>query len=371
MNVLECEESNPRHARAAASTLAIALLALSVPLAVLIASPTAAAELDDVQVAITTTQSLPYQYSLTVYNTSGSQVANFDGSYPEASFGLPSGTYLITASAYYQGYGCYMCPLGGVTTATTAAMYTPPSTEYGYAVVKVTGPVQVSIATKNDTDLPLVSLPVHVSFYNGTAASGASVYAYVVGMGYAYSPEMLSYGQTGANGNFTLAMPDAPVQVSAYLSLRVQLPQNATTVIPIEVGGQKVNVTVAWQPNNVGLYGQALILPPQSGANITLQIQQNPYPIYYSTPGQGGIMTVTTATAFTSTASGSAGQTSGQPSKISPFEPSSAQLSSGNPLTSAPFPYAIVVLVAAGVGAIAVAFAALGRKKLTASGARP
>jgi hypothetical protein len=370
MNAFEHEGTNPRHLVPIALALVV-ILALSASLASLVVSSSAAVALNDVQASIQTTQSLPYQYSLAAYNSSGDQVASFSGNYPEASFGLPDGTYLITASADYQSYGCNLCPLAaGVNGSSVAIRYEPPASEYGFVVVKVTGPVQLSITTKNNTDFSLVSIPVHVSFFNGT--SGAYVSAYVVGMGYSYSPNVVAYGQTGADGNLTLVMPDAPVQVSAYLSVPVQLPKNVTTIVPVEVGGQKVNVTVYWQPDYVYLSGQALVLPPQTSASITLQVQQNPYPIYYSSPGQGGATTVTTVT---STATGSPAQTasSGQQGRIAPFDPSSAQLSSPGQAVSVQEPYSYTILalvVVAGLGALAIGVA-LGRKRLAVSGARP
>ena len=373
MNALTPEGTNPRRAWAAVSALVALLLALSIP-AALVASG-AAGGLDDVRVTIQTTQNLLFQYTNTAYNASGSQVANFNGNYPEASFGRPGGTYLITASAYHQSYVCGMCPLaGGANGSAIAIRYVPPTSEYGYAVVKVSGPVQISIANNNGSRLPLVSLPVHVSYFNGTAAQGAYVSAYVVGMGYSYSPNMVSYGQTGLDGNFTLVMPEAPVQVNAYLSVPVQLPKNATVVVPVQVGGQKVNVTVYWQPNYVGLSGQALILPPQKGADVTLRVQPNPYPIYYATPGQGSVTTVTTATG---TAVGSPGQTASptQPSTIAPFDPSSEQLSYPAQSVSSQVPnptWTLALLVVAGLGAVAVLLAVvLGRKKLMERVARP
>lgn len=376
MNTFAYEGTSPRRSWTSASAFVIVLLALSVPVAALVASSSAAADLNVVQVTIQPTRNLPYQYALTAYNSSGDQVASFYGSYPEAAFGLPDGTYLVTASATYQSYCCCkLCPLEGNANASAlpAIIYQPPSSEYGYAVVKVTGPVQISIATKNSSELPLVSLPVHVSFFNGTAAAGAYVSAYVVGTGYSYSPSIVSYGQTGDDGNFTLVMPEAPVQVNAYLTVPVQLPENVTAVVPVEVGGQKVNVTVYWQPSYVGLSGQALILPPQKGADITLQIQQNPYPIYYGTPAEGGATSVTTVT---STTMGTAEQTasSGQQGKIAPFDPSSEQISNpGQSVSSTvPNPFAMIPLLAiAGLGAVVVAGVVLGMKRRTVRSSRP
>jgi len=317
------------------SILLILLLGLSVPAVAFVTLAGASPGLNSVNVTIQTTNTLPYQYALTAYNTSGFQVASFYGSYPEAAFGLPSGTYLITASAYYQQSNVCnnYCPLekGAVSgnASSIAIRYIPPYSEYGYAVVKLTGPEQITITTSNSTQSSLVSLPIHVQLSNGTAASGAYVSAYVVGGNYADTQGWVSNGQTGSDGNFTLVMPNAPIQVSAYLSYPINLPKNISTVTVV-IAGQKVNVTVYWQPNSVSLSGQALILPPEKGAEITLQVQQSyPYPVPYM--GQGttsgaGVTTVTTTVA-TTTAALQQGASS-QSNRIAPFSPSSAQVSS-------------------------------------------
>ncbi|MDG7008534.1 MAG: hypothetical protein JRN06_09885 [Nitrososphaerota archaeon] len=377
------EGTIPRTARSASILIALLLIGASVPAATLVASSGASAALNSVQVTIQTTEDLPYQYSLAAYNTSGYQVASFYGSYPEAGFGLPSGTYLITASAYYQQYDvCYLCPLevGVNSSATSVAIpvrYYPPASEYGFAVVKVIGQSQIAIDTKNSTDFPLVRVPIHVAYFNGTAAVGASVSAYVVGMQYAYAQNWMSYGQTGSDGNVTLAMPAAPLEVEAHLSVPVQLPKGVGTV-PVEVGGQQVNVTVYWQPAQVELSGQALILPPQSGADITLKAQQYPYsmpyPVYSGTgPAQSGVTTVTT----TSTSAGPSqqGAAPSQPGRIAPFTPTSAQLSSPAQAAAGPASDPLVVLplaLAAGAAAaVALIAAMIGRRKQAVQSARP
>ena len=350
-----------KNAKSATVLITTLLLGLSIPAAALVGTSGATVPLNSVQVAIQTAKDLPYQYTLTAYNTSGYQVANFYGSYPEAAFGLPSGTYLITASAHYQQYfPCYLCPLGAgvnasITSIATPIRYSPPASEYGFAVVKVTGDAQITVGTKNATSFPLVSMPIHVAFFNGTAAAGASVSAYVVGMNDGYAQNWVGYGQTGRDGNFTLVMPDAPIEVSASLSVPIHLPKGTATV-PVEVGGQKVNVTVYWQPMQVGLVGQALILPPQRGADITLKVQQYPYPVYFSGPGpiQDGVATVT----VTSTATGASQQAapSAQPSMISPFNPTTEQLSSSAQAAPTPASNPTAMLPAIlGAGAVAVA----------------
>ena len=376
------EGTTPRTARGASVLIALLLVGASAPVVALVASSGALPALNSVQVTIQTTKDYPYQYTLTAYNTSGYQVASFYGNFPEAGFGLPSGTYLITASAYYQQYNvCYLCPLeaganSSVSSGSSVAIpirYYPPVSEYGFAVVKVTGSSQMTIDTKNSTNLPLVGVPVHVAFFNGTAAVGASVSAYVVGMQYGYGENWVSYGQTGSDGNVTLTMPAAPIEVDAYLSVPIQLPKGVG-VVPVEVGGQKVNVTVYWQPAQVELFGQALVLPPQRGAEITLQVQQYSYPVPYATPGatQSGVTTVT----VTSTSAGSSqeGSASAQPGRIAPFTPNGAQLSS--PAQAAPTPTSdpLVLPLALGAGAVltaALVLAIVGRRKQTVQSARP
>jgi hypothetical protein len=329
-----------------------------------------------VQVTIQTAEGLPFQYALTAYNSSGYQVANYYGGFPEAAFGLPSGTYLITASASYQSAICYPCPLDAAKNGSAAVYYRPPESEYGYAVEAVNGPIEVTIATQNSTQAPLTSYPIHVAFANGTAAAGAYVSGYVVGSSYSYSDQWVTYGQTSKDGNFTLVLPAAPVEVSASLSLPIQLPKNVSTVTVL-VGGQKVNVTVYWQPNSIYLTGQALILPPQKGADITLQVQQSyPYPIYYggASPAQGGAVTTTTSTT-TTTAAGQQAASTTMTNRISPFNATGGELSPGSsPGQASSWTLGAGTLVAGVVAAALVGFGAalvLGRRLQSAKGARP
>jgi hypothetical protein len=354
--------------------MSILLLGLVVPAMAFIASAGASAPLDTLQVTIQTTESLPFQYTLTAYNTSGYQVASFGGNYPEAAFGLPDGTYLVTASAYSQQTYCKLCPLAVKNTNGTTVIpvaYSP--AEYGYAVVKLTGPTQITITTRNSTQGPLTNIPVHVQFVNGTAAVGAYVSGYVVGGNYMNSQQWVTYGQTGSDGNFTLVMPSAPIQVSAYMSIPIQLPQNISTV-PVEVGGQKVNVTVYWQPNYVYLSGMALVLPPQMSAEITLKVQQSssyPVPVYSNGGGvpSGAVTTVTeTMSAMTASASPQAG-------RIAPFNPTNSQLSSPSQATSEASPSlgnTEYLIAAVGAAALVVgAFALLVSRRNRVESARP
>jgi hypothetical protein len=326
--------------------LLIALATLALPAAPLMAASTPAS-LNLVTVNIQTTADLPFQYTLTAYNTSGYQVASYYGNYPRAAFGLPSGTYLLTASAsYQQSYVCKPClPLASSNGSATALpiRYIPPSTEYGYAVETVSSDASVTIKTANETTAPLVSIPIHVAYANGTPAVGASVSGYEVGSNGAYSSQAVTYGQTGEDGTFTLVMPEAPIQVNAYMSLPIQLPGNVSTVT-VTVGGEKVNVTLYWQPNYLNLAGQALVLPPKMGADIILQPQQsNPYPIYYNGAG-GSVTTVTTIMSTTTSAAIPAQQSasSSAANKIAPFSAAGAPAVGATDYISSVLPYAVV-----------------------------
>jgi hypothetical protein len=366
------------------SFLILLALATLMPAALPLAA-NAAPALNQVSVTIQTSQNLSFQYTLTAYNTSGYQVTSYFGLFPQAAFGLPAGTYLLTASAYYQQAYCSLCPLGSISSgpavaakgSPTIAMpirYVPPYAEYGYAVVQVSAPQQLTIQTRNDTSAPLVSVPVHVAFANGTAASGASVSAYVVGSYSVYNQQMVTSGQTGADGNVSLVLPEEPVQVSAYMSLPLQLPENVSTVT-VTVGGEKVNVTVYWQPNYIDLVGQALILPPQMSAELTLHVQQTfQPPIYYGAPGMTTGVAVTSTTTGGAVAPGSGAASQQQaPSttKIAPFNPTGAQLTPQNQQGGSlggPNPMAAIlpeVAVAAGAVVVGVAVTVLlQRRKL-------
>ncbi len=183
----------------------------------------------------------------------------------------------------------------------------PSSNEYGYAIEQVTGPSSITINTQNATVFPTTQVTVHVAYVNGTAAQGAWVYASVVdNYYYYYGPNVVSEAQTGTDGTAVLTMPQAPLLITSYLSVPITLPQSQSNVT-VTIGGQKVNVTLYWQPNSITLEGQTLILPPQTSGNITLQYQPQQY--YYpipleakSTPGTSGTTTTQTVTASTTTA---------------------------------------------------------------------
>lgn len=157
------------------------------------------------------------------------------------------------------------------------------SSEYGYAVSQITGPSNITINTHNSTNFPTTQVTVHVAYGNGTAAQGAWVHASVVGNYYYYSnyyySNFTSGVQTGADGTATLNVPQAPLLLTSYISVPVTPPQPNVTVI---IGGQKVNVTVYYEPSSVTLEGQTLIVPPQTSGSITLQYQPRQY--YYPLP---------------------------------------------------------------------------------------
>ena len=342
------------------------------------ASASASTGFDNVQVFIQTSQNLPYSYTLTAYNTSGIQVAYYQSNFAAAALELPDGTYLFTVQASYSppdNYPCIGCGSGPTipansTTVTNSTVLTAmpavplpfnesgsmipanftsvtnstgvtaipvfqllSSNEYGYAIEQVTGPSIITINTQDASALPNTQVTVHVTYANGTAAQGAWVYASVVDDYYYYGPNVTSDVQTLTDGTAVLTMPQAPLLVTSYLSVPITLPQLQSNVT-VNIGGQKVNVTLYWEPDSISLQGQTLILPPQTGSSITLQYQPQQY--YYAIPPKGLSTTGTTNTTTTYTVTAittSAGQNAAQ-GRIPPFNPSNVQVATHvGPLT--------------------------------------
>ncbi len=272
---------------------AISLLLLLTSGGATLAQPLAAAtSYNQVQIKVQTANALNATYIGTVYNSSGYMVATSQSRYPVFSFDLPSSTYLFAVTALQQSVS--RCPLyaeyakGGAAQAGPAMIVPPcfwnnPAIEYGYSFQQVTGSTSITITTQPIDKIPTSSVTVTTSYLNGTAASGASVSAYIIGEWYWWgnsNNRLLLWGQTDKTGKVDLIVPSVPVEVSAWVWLPVNLPRNQTTV-QTTVGGEKVDVTIYWQPTYVGLAGSALIMPPKTGASITLHAQQ---PNYWATP---------------------------------------------------------------------------------------
>jgi len=278
---------------------AILLLALSLGASPLLASASAAPSFNNVQIFVTTSSSLSYSYTFTAYNLTGSLMGTYQSSFPAAGFELPTGDYLFTVSALHETsypYPCVACATpangagesvppvkNGSGSSGTAIVYYPPASEYGFLQAHVDGPKTLTIATKNVTTYPTSQLAVKVSYVNGTAASGAQISASVVGQWsywWGQDSKVNMWSQTGNDGTATLTVPDAPLVVTAWAWLPVSLPPDNKTVVTT-VGGEKVNVTVYWEPTYVGLSASALVVPPFGVTNLTLHYQQ---PIYWAVP---------------------------------------------------------------------------------------
>jgi hypothetical protein len=279
---------------------------------------------DNVQVTVHTTNSVPnYSYSVSVYNTTGGLVASYQSQYAAAAFELPSGSYIFAASATGQ-QSVYPIPVltnggsatptasanGGSSTAIICCVYgepVPQSTdvccinnypamEYGYASQQVTGSTALTISTRPLNETSVSTLTLRVTYPNGTAASGVYLSASVLGdvNGWAYGTSSLSLSNTtGAGGTATLVAPTVPILVSAETSVPIVLPFNQTT-IQVTVAGEKVNVTAFWEPSYLSFTGQALILPPQTSASITLHYEaqsQGPIPLGIATQTATGAVT--------------------------------------------------------------------------------
>jgi hypothetical protein len=288
---------------------------------------------DNVQVLIHTTNStFVGTYDVTAYNSTGYALVTYSTPYPAASFELPDGSYIFSVSATSQ-YP-YACPLlTGVSSVTestmavssgsasgsasgtgggTAIIVQPcafgysgyPQAEYGYSVLKVSGPTSITVSTQPVIKFPTTTITVQVHYANGTAAAGTSLYASVLGGVWYWAdgatPLSMS-GVTGTDGTAKLTVPAVPVDVTAWNWIPVNLPKSTSTEV-VTIGGEKVNVTVNWEPSYVGLAGSVLIVPPQTSGSITLHVQQQSY---WATP-QGVTATSSSATATPGTAGASA-----------------------------------------------------------------
>ncbi len=266
----------------------ISLLLLTTGGAILAQPLAAAASYNQVQLTVQTTNSLNATYIGTVYNSSGYIVATSQSRYQVLSFDLPSSKYLFAVTALQESKSRCYSPYASNANAGPAMVLPPcfssnPSIEYGYSYRDVTGSTSFTISTQPIDKMPTSNITIRTSYLNGTAASGASVSAYIIGEWYWWgnaNEKLVLWGQTDKTGTVDLIVPSVPVEVSAWVWLPVNLPTKETTV-QTTIGGEKVNVTVYWQPTYVGLAGSTLIVPPTNGASITLHTQQ---PNYWAVP---------------------------------------------------------------------------------------
>ncbi|MGD1055142.1 MAG: hypothetical protein ABR867_03565 [Nitrososphaerales archaeon] len=323
--------TNRNSSRAAALAMAVALAAtVFLGLTGLPAFGVHATSFNVVQIFVSTSTNLQYNYLLTAYNLTGNQVATYQSSFPAAAFELPAGSYLFTVSALREGY--YPCPMCGIyangsttrssngnetkspsdNTTVSPVFMIQSASEYGYAVETVSGPVTFTIQTQNVTLLPTGPVTVRVTFANGTAAAGAYVSASIIGQDYYWwSPNssLVMSNQTNNLGIAHLILPQAPAVISAWDWVPVNSPVSNNTV-PAYVGGQKINVTIYWEPTYVGLSASTIVIPPNNNVNLTLHYQQ---PKYWVMP-----MGVETSTANSSGATKGtiASQPTGVPSTV-------------------------------------------------------
>ena len=351
--------------------------------------PTAAASYNNVQVFANLSTSQNYSFQFAAYNLSGSLVASYQGPYPAAAFELPSSGYLFTASAtHFPTFREYPCPVeGGATPAAPPASKStnapailpigcyPPSSEYGYQASTITGSQTINLQMQNVSKLPTEDVTVKVSYVNGTAASNASVYASVVGEWsyWWYQDNGISmYAQTDSNGVAHLVIPAAPAVVTAWKWVPIFADSNGTN-IQVNVGGEKVNVTVYWQPTYVGLSGSGLLLPPQNSISLTLHYQQ---PNYWVMPagvvaqgasaqgGQGATAAnqPTGTPSLASSGSGAQGQSQYYlPSQIPSIQQAAQVPTAGADLASAWTFGAVAAIIA--IAGIAVAFVVVRRRQ--------
>ena len=271
----------------------------------------------NVQISVTPQNSSLNIFSLTVYNSTGGVVASSESMYPQFSFELPDGTYLFTATASSSnGYNYYPPVAYGASSSTPAAIYPKYygyQDEYGFVSEQVTSNNSFSISTAELSNTQSSQITISAKYVNGTAASGASVYASVVGDNYWYyqGSTLSMNNQTGNDGTATLTVPNVPLEITVWSWLPVNLPQNQVTT-QVTIAGQPVNVTAYWQPTYIGVAGSALVIPPFQNTAITLKAQQQNFWAYpqgvLSTPSSAPIPGVQSA--------GSAGTAANSPAAI-------------------------------------------------------
>ena len=247
----------------------------------------------NVQVSVQTTSTLPDYFVVSAYNSSGALLTTSQNQYPTGSLEVPAGSYVFTATAIVQSsyYQPYPVNYGGSAAPSSSAslccIYKQPVVEYGFAVKEVSGSMSLTIPTKNMNATSTTAITIQANYPNGTAASGASISASIVGNQYwwGYDSKVSMYNSTNAGGSATLVTPNAPLLLSVWASLPVALPTNQTTV-QRTIAGEAVNVTVYWQPTYVSFAGWSLLTPPQTSAKVILHYQQ---PMYYVTSYAGGV----------------------------------------------------------------------------------
>ncbi|MGD0318555.1 MAG: hypothetical protein ABSB56_02515 [Nitrososphaerales archaeon] len=317
---LQTMKTNRTSHRATASALSVMLATIMLlGLAGLPALTVHAASFNDVQIFVNTSANLQYNYFLSAYNLTGSQVATYQSSFPAAAFELPAGSYLFTVSALREGYpSCPMCAEPGVeagqanggassssnsgSTTAMPAFLIQSASEYGYAVETVSGPATFTIQTQNVTLLPTSPVTVKVTFANGTAAVGADVSASIIGQNYYWwnpSSSVVMSNQTNNLGIAHLVLPQAPAVITAWDWVPVNRTLDNSTV-PDKIGGQPINVTLYWQTTYVGLSASAIVIPPNNSVSLTLHYQQPenwivPMGVKTSTANSSGASTGTIA----------------------------------------------------------------------------
>ena len=346
--------------------------------------PASADSYNNVQVFASSAFPQPTNFQFAAYNLTGSLIASTQTSYPAAAFELPSGGYLFTVSASQllapSSYPCVMEGSGSSTGNGTAPPATPanksgpaivmpacymPSSEYGFATATISSPETINIQMQNITKFSTNSVTVKVSYVNGTAASDASVYASIVGEYYWWwqGTTITMGAQTDANGVAHLVLPAAPSVVTAWKWVPI-FTENGST-IQTTVGGEKVNVTIYWQPTYVGLSGSGLILPPQDNISLTLRYQQ---PSYWVMPmdatakgayvgGADGATIANQPTGTPSLASSSSGPQGGNQAYLPSQIPAIQATNPGGTTGSQPSFLGIDILTAAAIAAIGAATA--------------
>ncbi len=256
-----------------------------------------AATLNNVDVKIQTSSIQADYFVVNAFNMSGYLESSVQTHYSGASFELPNDQYIFTVTANNESNSIYPVPLLSPSSGSASSssypslpIYIAPAIEYGFSVNQISSSTSFTITTQNVNQFPTNSLAVTVQYPNGTAAAGASVSASVIGSSYywGYEANVITWATTGADGVANLIVPTAPVQINGWL----WVPSNETGFsTPKVVGapGQVVNGSIIAYPIYLGLAGSAIVIPPQTSATISLQVQE---PNYWVTPYAGAASAV-------------------------------------------------------------------------------
>ena len=129
-----------------------------------------AATFNNVVVNVQTSSMQADYFIVNAFNMTGYLEASVQTHYSVASFELPSGQYIFTATANNQSYSAYdpvplLATSGGAASSSISPslpVYVAPAVEYGFSVQQISSSTSITITTQNVIQYPTNSLAVKV-----------------------------------------------------------------------------------------------------------------------------------------------------------------------------------------------------------------